>query len=89
MNHAEAVTTNSALEPTTCRGELVDGVSLPDRHYVDGQMVERSVEVYRCQACGYHVSLTGHVALNHYHVPEPRAMVAALAAQVNTRSDRT
>lgn len=89
MTHAGAVATNSALTPTDCRGELVEPVSIPDRHFVEGRMHERTVDVYRCKACGFHVSMTGHVALNHYHVPEPHALVTALAQSVKTRSDRT
>lgn len=89
MTHTKAVATNSALTPTACEGELVDGVSLPDRHFADGQMRERTVDVWRCSACGYHVSMSSHVALNHYHVPALQALVAELAQHVKTRSDRT
>jgi hypothetical protein len=86
MTHSQAVATNPVLEPTACPGELVESVSLPDRHFAEGRIHERTVDVYLCSACGFHVSMTGHVALNHYHVPEPRALVAALASHVDARS---
>jgi len=89
LTHAAAVATNTALTPTACTGELAQPVSLPDRHFADGRMHDRTVDVYRCSLCGFHVSMASHVCLNHYHVPAPQALVAELTQHVKTRSDRT
>lgn len=88
MTHADAVATNPALTPTDCPGELGNHVTVPDRHFVEGRMHDRIVDVYRCSACGWHVSLTAQVALNHYHVPEPRQIVTALAQRTDVPRSR-
>lgn len=80
MTHQEAISTNPALEPTACAGELERTAGYEDRAQEGGQTVTRTIEVFECRGCGWRIPIADGKALNHYPV---RAMVALLAAQFN------
>lgn len=84
MTHCTALEGNRlGLDPGSCPGELVHLGSYPDRTIDRGQVVERTIDLYRCAVCGARLSLTGGTVLNCYR--DPGVLVRELAETLGVR----
>jgi hypothetical protein len=90
LTHAEVIAGNRAgLEPTPCPGSLVLLGTAPDPVMVDGSVVYRTIDIYRCDRCEWFVSIDRETckAIGSYEDPRPwcAMMVARLAGLYSAR----